>query len=264
MGCNECHNSLDNSSFNNKKIFIELAKAFQEQTRNKKELVSFILKAYLIPTKSLPIFISLMKKYKILDNLYKDPSEIIDLNSTKEFPEFELNKGLEIIDSFSQCKNFIQNNKPEDNEFIIVNDKFMEYMKQNSSENKKALIYIDNEKKVNEIKFNDAQRSQNIILEEKSIGIFKCNIFECSIINKNNNSNINFLGSFLGTNNNNNQIIKSRRKSNDSNFTWDKLIKEGIISDNNYFLQGNPNQFISDFSNKIKIVVDSKSAPTSN
>lgn len=252
-----CNNNLDNSALNNKKIFIDIAKVFQEQMRNIKLFSSCSLKGYLIPTESLPIFISLIKKYKILDNINTDPNEIIDLNSAKEFPEFELNKDLEIIDSFSQCKDFIEKNKDKDkgNEFIVVNDDFTNLMRIRNSSNKKVLICFDKEKKFNEIKFNDAQKSENVILQEKSLGFFKCNIIEVSSITF--NPNTNFLGSFLL---NNTQKNIPRRESIDSCFTFDKLIKEGIINENNFFLK---NENISNLSNKINNDVDSKSVPSS-
>ena len=264
MGNGKCHctyNIINNTSFLNKKIFIDIAKVLQEQIRNINELISCNLNAYLIPTKSLPVFISLIKKYKILDNLNVDPNEIIDLNTTEEFPEFELNKELEIISSFSQCKKYIEKNKAQGNEFIIVNKKFIELMRIRNSSNKKVLVCIDNDKKIKEVKFSDAQKSENTILEEKNTGFFKCNIIEESVIN-NNNTNINFLGSLVV--NNNNQLINSRRRSIDSNYTWDKLIKEGIVSENNFVLQNNQCQFISGLSNKINNVVESKSNSSSS
>ena len=255
-----CNFNLDNTILHNKKIFIDIAKVFQEQIRNIKLFSSCSLKGYLIPTESLPNFISLIKKYKILDNLNTDPNEIIDLNSAKEFPEFELNKDLEIIDSFSQCKDFIEKNKDKDkgNEFIVVNDDFIKLMRIRNSSNKKVLICFDNDKKVNEILFNDDQRSENVILQEKSLGFFKCNIFEVSSINI--NPNTNFLGSFKL--NNNTQTNIPRKKSIDSCFTFDKLIKEGIINENNFFFK-NQNQNISNLSNKINNDVDNKSVPSS-
>jgi len=207
--CN-CSSNINNSTFLYKKTFIDIAKVFQEQIRNIKELVSCNLNAYLIPTRSLPIFISLIKKYKILDNLEVDPNDIKDLNTTEEFPKFEYNQELEIIYSFSQCKNFIEKNKDKGNEFIIVNNKFIELMRIRNSSNKKALVCIDNDKKVNEVKFSDSQKFENIILQEKNIGFFKCNIIEASAININNTNANTFLGSFVV--NNNNQIINSRRK----------------------------------------------------
>ena len=260
-----CRDIINNTAFGNKKIFIDTAKVFQEQIRNIKELVSCNLNAYLIPTKSIPIFISLIKKYKILDNLEVDPNDIEDLNKTEEFPEFESNKELEIISSFSQCKNFIEKNKDKGNEFIIVNNRFIELMRIRNSPNKKVLVCIDNEKKVNEVRFSDAQKSENIILQEKNIGFFKCNIIEASVINNNNNTNVNFLGSLLINNNNNhNQIINSRRRSKDSNFTFDKLIREGIVTENNKFLQNTQRQLNSDLSNKINNIAESKSGSLSS
>lgn len=256
MGCSISENSMNNTAFLNRKLFIDISRVFQEQIRNMKVPVSCILSAYLIPTNSLPIFLSLIKKYKILDDLEKNPDEIVDIYSTKEFPEFESNKDLKIINSFSQCKNFIKENN---NEFIIVNDNFIKYMKINNSENQKVLVCIDNEKKVKELKFNESNNSQNIILEEKSTGIFKCRIIEASIINNINNTNNNyFSASWLG-NNNNNQIIKSI----DLNFTWDKLIKEGIVCDNDFFLQENQHKEGSDISKKIYDNVKSKELSSS-
>ena len=261
MGCGDCHKLIDNTMFCNKKEFMDLAEIFQEQISSFEDYDSCKLKAYLIPTKSLPIFLSLIKKYKILENLHISPSEIKDIIAEKDFPELESNKEVEIISNFGQCKNFLEKNKEEENEFIIVNDKFIEYMKIKNAENKKVPIIIDNEKKVNEIKFPDAQISQNILFREKSKGIFKFTIFEVSAINNNNNSNINnntnFLGSYIIKNNNN--ILESRKKSVDSNFTWDKLKKEGNID--NCFLNNIQQQKNSNLSNKIENIVDSKSGP---
>ena len=56
MGNGKCHctyNIINNTSFLNKKIFIDIAKVLQEQIRNINELISCNLNAYLIPTKSL-------------------------------------------------------------------------------------------------------------------------------------------------------------------------------------------------------------------
>jgi hypothetical protein len=266
MGCGSCHNNIDNSMFSHKKEFMDIARILQEQIISFENFELCKLKVYLIPTKSLPIFLSLIKKYKILENLDTSPSEIKDIIADKDFPEFEFNKEVEIIYNYEQCK-ILENNK-EENEFIIVNDKFIEYMKIKNAKNKKVTIIIDNEKKLNEIKFPDhqisqiSQISQNILFKEKSKGIFEFTIFEISAIkNINNisNNNTNFFGSSIIKNNN--QILESRKRSVDSNFTWNKLIKEGNIKQDNFFLHNIQQQKNSDLSNKIHSLVDSKSGP---
>ena len=260
MGNEICSNNMDNTKYSIKKEFMDIAKILQDQLRSLKQCELCKLKAYLITTKSLPIFLSLIIKYKILENLDRAPNEINEIISEKDFPEFEI-KNLEIIDNFEQCKQFVEKNKDDDNGFIIVNDKFLEYMRIKKSDYKQVQIIIDNEKKVNEIKFTDSQNSQNILFKEKTIGIFEFTIIEVSAININNNTNnINLFGTSTSVNNIN-RILEPRKKSIDSNKTWDKLINEGSVKQDNCFLKNFQQQKNSYFSDKINNVVDSKTGP---
>ena len=248
MGCASCQNQADNSVILGKKYFCKLCNIYKEQINSFENALAIQLKGYLVLTKSIPKFTSLIKKYKILD----EEEEIDELKLDKE--SYEIERNIEIINDYSQCMNYIESNNDVDNEFIIVNKKFLDNMKINS-ENKDVLITIDNRNKMNSINFSD---SQIIIFNSISKGFFKLFTFKESTIKNNNNSN------FINSNTMNlNHFTNVSKKSNDSNFTWNRLLNNNVININNaiYIQVHNQN---SDLSNKIQEIKDTESIPSSN
>ena len=87
MGCESCQNQADNSVILGKKYFCKLWYIYKEQINSFENALAIQLKGYLVLTKSIPKFTSLIKKYKILD----EEEEIDELKLDKESYEIERN-----------------------------------------------------------------------------------------------------------------------------------------------------------------------------
>ena len=249
MGCSSCKNNPNNTQNLGKKYFIEACKIFKDfmgRIIDGDSLV-FKLKCYIVPTKSIPNFISLIKKYNILTQL---DNENLENDDTLEY---EIESNIEIISDFSQYKAFIEQNKDKDEDFILVNDKFLKFMKKKSENYKKISAYFDSENSIKEIIFD----SHNIIkFRGNNFGIYRFFPIEVSSIKGSNN---NFMNSnnIFNSNNTNGKLILNNNKLDT---TFEKLKKADIIkSDSKIVQELNKNGKSSNLSNLIKNIIDSKS-----
>ena len=172
-----CQKQVDNSLYQGKQYFNILFDIFRNNVNYIESAKMIQLNVYLIATKSIPNFISLIKKHKFLDN--DDAASAIYLDKDESY---EPEKNIEVINQFSQCNNLIQEDNGKNNEFIIVNKDFIKNMKINNSENKDVEITIDHNKNINIIKFSD---SKTINFNSIKKGFYKFFIFDQSIINPN-------------------------------------------------------------------------------
>ena len=147
------YNEENKIIINDKKEFFEAYKSIKEihLLLNNFEEISF--DAYLINTNSIPNFIKIIKRLKILEYLNTNNTEINGLESklNKDLKYYERDENIELIYTFDKCKNMIEKN----NEFIIVDELFCRVMKIDKyyEENKKVNIYKDTKKGRYEIKF---------------------------------------------------------------------------------------------------------------
>ena len=97
---------------------------------NLKEVGNYPLKCFLVSVKSVPNLL------KIILNTSTDG--LIDLN---QITEYNLETNIQIYDDFDTCKNIFENDK-ENNEFIIVSEKFLKNME--IKEGKEVKLEIEN------------------------------------------------------------------------------------------------------------------------
>ena len=97
---------------------------------NLKEVSNYPLKCFLVSVKSVPNLL------KIILNTSTDG--LIDLN---QITEYNLETNIQIYDDFDTCKNIFENDK-ENNEFIIVSEKFLKNME--IKEGKEVKLEIEN------------------------------------------------------------------------------------------------------------------------
>ena len=151
--------------FNAYKSIVEVQNIIQ-----KKKSLTF--KVYLINTCSIKNFITIIKKNKILDHLNDDKKlKQLEKQLNKDLKKYQLEKNIVIFNQIEQYKQLIEDNNKsnEENEFILVDDTFIDTMKidDKDKENKKIGINIDNGIK---IKFIDCDKE--ISLLQKSAGFY--------------------------------------------------------------------------------------------
>lgn len=230
MGGTACYNNTQDNTMNlGKTYFIESCKIFKDFYIYLKEPKIIELNCYIIPTKYIPKFISLLKKYKVLDDLEKEIDEI-----KNEMFQYDIEKNIKIISDYTQCLEFMKENKEINDEFIVVDKNFLISMKYNDIDNKHVEISLDKEKNIKKIIFPD---SKNINIIEKTFGFFKFEENNISSIERNPTSN---------------HMININDNDNKLDSTFDELIKEGIITNDNKILQLINKNHNSDLSNLIK------------
>ena len=225
-GCN-----IDNTAVAGKKIFLLASKNVRDLLICIKKAKQISLDVFLISTKSIPKFISLINKYKILENLQNDVIKKLEDDVEKEIFEYEIEKGLEIIYDLNQINQNIETNnfgEREENEFIIVDKDFLQFMNIGYEEKKQVEIFIDNEKKQNKIIFNNSKKDF-IKFTEKKNGIYQMLLFNGSVINCNSNHFMysNFINAFT---------FNSVKSHDDLNTTWNHLIKAKVVTSNDNIL----------------------------
>ena len=241
MGCSSCTNNPNNTKNLGKQYFITACNIFIDFMRLILSGDSLIVKlnCYIVPTKSIPNFISLIKKYNILTDLENKNLENDDTL------EYEIEHNIGIISDFSQCIKFIEENKDKDEEFILVNDKFLKAMKMNEEDSKKICANFDKERHIKEIIF-DSNNSINII--EDNPGIYRFFPFDVSSVRGSNhifNSNINA------------KLILNNNKLDN---TFEKLQQADIVRNDSKIAQEiNRLRLNSNLSNLVKNITESKS-----
>ena len=249
MGCSSCNCNANNTKNLGKKYFIEACKIFKDFMGPiiDGDSLIFKLNCYIVLAKSIPNFISLIKKYNILTKLENENLENDDTL------EYEIESNIEIISNYSQYRAFIEQNKDKDEDFILVNDKFLKFMKKKSENYKKISAYFDSVNSIKEIIFD----SHNIIkFRGNNFGIYQFFPIEVSSIKGSNN---NFMNSnnIINSNNTNGKLILNNNKLDT---TFEKLKKADIIkSDSKIVQELNRNGKSSNLSNLIKNIADSKS-----
>ena len=136
MGCSSVVNVSYNSMILDKTHFLECCEIFKDFIINYKKCKSIALSCYIIFN-------------IILDNLENNLN--IDDN---DFYIYEIDKNIELISNFEQCEDFIYKNKNGNDEFIIVDNKFLKIMKI-INPNESVDLYVDNIKNIKQIKFHD-------------------------------------------------------------------------------------------------------------
>ena len=127
---------------------------------------------YLISSNSIPNFINLLKENDILKQFENKNIKDLEDKLNDKLKKYNIEKNLIIYSTFDQCKNFIENkdeNFKNENEFIIVDEKFLKRMKIEFETNKKVKIIIDKNKNM-KIKFSDFE--QEILFKKKDNGFY--------------------------------------------------------------------------------------------
>ena len=123
------------------------------------------IEKYLIKTKSIPNFIRIIKESGILSNM-RNKKELM-----KKLNDYTLETNIEIISDYEEGKNLLS--KEEDNEFIIVDKKFLEKMKATNISNlddKKVEVF--REKKDLKVRFI-ASHEELVIIDDNNYGFYK-------------------------------------------------------------------------------------------
>ncbi len=130
-----------------------------------KENYNIKIEKYLIKTKSIPNFIRIIKESGILSNM-RNKKELM-----KKLNDYTLETNIEIISDYEEGKNLLS--KEEDNEFIIVDKKFLEKMKATNISNlddKKVEVF--REKKDLKVRFI-ASHEELVIIDDNNYGFYK-------------------------------------------------------------------------------------------
>ena len=124
---------------------------------------------YLISTKSIPNFINIVNNSKILERKI-DIIEIEENYLNEGLGQYALDKNIKIYFDFQECKNLVDKDN-EDNEFIIVDCKFLNSMDMRNFLDKKVELKINNKYSIKKIKFSNSK--EYLYINEKKPGIFK-------------------------------------------------------------------------------------------
>ena len=147
--------------------FFDAFKDIKNEFKYIKENSTINKDVYLIKTKSMPQFIKLIKETDSLNNNDNEKELIIKLRDYKKEETIEF-----ITDS--EEGNKLANSNEEDNEFIIVGDKFIEKMNLNQDidiTNKKVNLFTDKELKL-KIRFKSSHQ-EIFITSDNNNGFYK-------------------------------------------------------------------------------------------
>ena len=141
-------------------------KVSEECTRN----------VFLISVNSFPEFFKIIKNSKVLDNF---GNTSLEENLEKDLKNYSKNYQQEEIKfycSYQECKELALQNNENENEFIIVDDSFLENINyhDNKINHKKVKMYINALNSIMKIKFPISQNE--IDFEEKEKGFYKFKI----------------------------------------------------------------------------------------
>ncbi len=181
------------------------------------------IEAFLISTKSIPNFIKIIEDSKVLKNLnnYIKKNEINDNNIKNSEIQLKHNlckyniENINIYYDYNSCINLI--NDKEKNEFIIVDNLFLQSMniKQDINQYKKVVIKIDKDNSNMNIKFKEG----NIDFREKMFGFFEfcLNNYKKLILKEEIDNNINKINFFQNEDNN---------KDEDDNYNFNIFVSK--------------------------------------
>ena len=214
---------------------------------------------YLIKTNSIPIFIKILKEaFKTVKT--EEELEEAEKNLEEKLKDYQLEKNVEIYDSYKSCLEIIQNKL--ENEFIIVREDFLNNLEIEDDKNKKVqIIEIDKNNHSMKIKFLASEKI--IILEEikEQRGYFQFSEIEEETLvnpkesevsikynnNNNNNNNYNNNGyynknGYFDNKNKNYNSEENKVKTNistvsNSSVDYYELNKESVIINKDYNLK---------------------------
>lgn len=173
------------------------------------------LKVFLISAESIPEFLKIIEESKILEyknNSTENMMKIYEKQLIELFKGYKLETNMKIYNDFVTCKDIAGDNNEKANEFIIVDQKFLEITElEKENEDKYLLIkYIDNRQK---IYFPKADLSLDFRYKRKGIFCFTNDDYDEREFKKQFNDekedNISF-----GSDQNNNKIKKKRLSKN--------------------------------------------------
>ena len=213
---------------------------------------------YLIKTKSIPNFIKILKEaFKTV----KTEEELKEAEKSleKNLKDNQLEKNVEIYDSYQSCLEIIQNKL--ENEFIIVREDFLNNLEIEDDKNKKVQI-IERDKNNHSMKIKFLASEKIIILEEikEQRGYFQFSEIEEETLvnpkesevsikynNNNNNNNYNNNGyynknGYFDNKNKNYNSEENKVKTNistvsNSSVDYYELNKESVIINKDYNLK---------------------------
>ena len=225
-------------------ILFSAYKSFENNINHMKEFKNFSKDVYLVSTKTIPNFISIIKKY------YGNEKKL-----KKKFADYEFEKNIKVYSSYKECINVI-NNKVE-NEFIIVDSEFILKMDIRNS----YPVNLEYDGGNIEIIFPVCQFLLNMRQKDNELGIYeffmdkdefnpttivkmqnnenkKKTFQSCSHLNNNNNFNNDF--------NFNNNNYKNNNNNNYNNFNNNNNYYNNYNNNfNNNDLNNNPNNNIN-------------------
>jgi hypothetical protein len=114
---------------------------------------NFCLNLYLISVNSIKNFISLIENNHLLGNESKD-----DVKKFKDdLNDYETERNIKIYSKYQECKELIEEEKKDENNFIIVNENFLIGMEIQGEHNEKVEINYNKENNKMEIEFRDSK-----------------------------------------------------------------------------------------------------------
>ena len=197
--------------------------------------------AFLITTKSIPIFIGLINKSNALKHLTDSPK--YDKRLLEYFKTYKLEKKINIICNYKDCSDLIQ--KEEENEFIIVDYNFFKAMEIDKEYKSSVYIQINKDKKNDEMKIFFPTSHKLLYFEEKSIGFYKfknidynsnqefiSNSRNSLISLEKNEKNLEKSNEYNNNNEKESNIINSFVKRNNENFDYNNIGNSNNITKN--------------------------------
>ena len=188
-------------------ILFSAYKSFENNINYMKECKKLAKEVYLINAKTIPNFISIIKRY------YGNEEKL-----KKHLADYELEKGIKVYSSYKECID-VANNK-EENEFIIVDKEFIEKM--NIKDSYPVNLEVDGGK--SKITFPVSQFLINIKQKDNELGIYEFFIdndeFNPSTIIKiqNNENNQPKISQTCNKLNNNNNLFNDFNNNFNNNF----------------------------------------------
>ena len=181
MGCDYTIPLLITKGVNFKE---EKAKNYFQAYLSIKDMINWIKKtkkgtteAYLISKQSIPNFVNILfnPNSNILNKIYwkNDLLELAENEFMKSLFEYKLDKNIIFLSTYQECLKYKVENEDKENEFIIVDDKFIKPMELDYEDvvHKKVELLIDNNLKIFQIKFPNNVKKINF--KEKKRGIYK-------------------------------------------------------------------------------------------
>ena len=139
-------------------------KSLAEQIANETNLIT---KVFLIQSKSIKNFLNILLNFNALAPNQLLSQKIIE-EMKEKFSDYELDKNIEIYYKKEQFQNVINS---ENNEFLVVNDTFIQLMDFQIKELIKKIVILTKKNNIIEIKLDNNE--EIIILKQEKNGLFK-------------------------------------------------------------------------------------------